>query len=616
LLPVLGLFTLARIIFTWYNRSLLAVTGFPDFVKIIYAGLQQDVSSILLLNAPVLLLLFIYDYLRPQRNYLKIVQWLFVLINATGLAMNIFDTGYFGFVKHRMNPELLYILEDSLTSFKAVLSGFWILLLVFVLIVAVLVKISSSIIKPPIDRITFLPLVGGQLLLIFVFALAARGFRARIISPFTPLISVQPSQLPAAQNSVLTMFYSFLKRPYEVKPYRFFTDKEANAIVPTSYYIGNPDSPFRKKNVVLFILESFSRGYLLNGHPNRAKTPFLDSLLQKSIFFPHAIANNYVSAHGIVSILGSIPTLLDEPLFLSQYANLNIQGIGNALKQKGYHTSFFMGAGSDHFSFGKFTHMVGIDDYYSKEDFNNNDYYDGNWGIYDAPFFSYGADVLHNKRQPFLSVFFNLSSHYPFTIPKELKNKFNDPSQLPAQRSISYVDYSLQQFFGKIENEPWFQNTVFLFCADHWFPAELTKMKYDYVNASAISFFIYDPSKNSGSVIDKVVDQTDIVPTVLDLLNYNDVYHGFGKSVFDSTASRYVINKYQQYYYQCISDKHVLGVDPSTFQTKYLFSYAGDSITSPNLMNVDSLAPLRSKQERYIKAYLQQYHKTLINRRF
>ena len=52
LLLLLGFHTLLRLIFILYNRNILDVSTALDVVKIIYSGLQQDLTSILLLNLP------------------------------------------------------------------------------------------------------------------------------------------------------------------------------------------------------------------------------------------------------------------------------------------------------------------------------------------------------------------------------------------------------------------------------------------------------------------------------------------------------------------------------------------------------------------------------------
>ena len=48
--------------------------------------------------------------------------------------------------------------------------------------------------------------------------------------------------------------------------------------------------------------------------------------------------------------------------------------------------------------------------------------------------------------EPFFSTIFSLSSHHPYTIPKEYNGKFSQ-GEIPIHESVSYSDYALKQFF-------------------------------------------------------------------------------------------------------------------------------------------------------------------------
>jgi phosphoglycerol transferase MdoB-like AlkP superfamily enzyme len=61
---------------------------------------------------------------------------------------------------------------------------------------------------------------------------------------------------------------------------------------------------------------------------------------------------------------------------------------------------------------------------------------------------------------------FTVSSHEPFLIPNQYKNKFKEQKE-PIQKTIEYTDYSLNQFFKSAKKEKWFDNTIFVFVADH-----------------------------------------------------------------------------------------------------------------------------------------------------
>jgi phosphoglycerol transferase MdoB-like AlkP superfamily enzyme len=443
-----------------------------------------------------------------------------------------------------------------------------------------------------------------------------RGLEGRPLMPASPLLGLDARRLPLAQNSINTFLYSVIRKQEQLAQKHYYSQAELNHIITTHHFLGagsGPQDTMIKKNVMVCILESFSRCYLTPGDPKKATTPFFDSLIKKSVYFPNAYANAFESNQGIVAILGGLPALMDEPFYYSSYANTPLDGIGNILKSKGYNTNFFLGAGRDHFGFGKFTRMAGIDNYYSRVDFNEDRFFDGNWGIFDDPFLQYGARVLSQKEQPFLAVFYNISSHPPFTVPAVHRQQFNFPDKTPAQRSISYVDYSFQHFFETCKKATWFQNTIFVFCSDHGLYPE-DSSGFNYINNASIPIFIFDPSRKQGAVDTNLISQVDLTPSILDLLNYKGKYTGFGKTVFKhSSNDAYAINR-QGYTQQIITREFILGYDASGEKTQYLYHYPSDSLLKENLIHNIQYEEHRKNLEYLLKANIQRYNQALISR--
>ena len=105
----------------------------------------------------------------------------------------------------------------------------------------------------------------------------------------------------------------------------------------------NHNEIFKHKNVVIIILESFSKEYV--GYYNNGKgyTPFLDSLINYSLVMERAYANGIKSIEALPSIVSSIPTLMNNPFITSIYATNKYYSLPLLLKREGYSTSFFHG---------------------------------------------------------------------------------------------------------------------------------------------------------------------------------------------------------------------------------------------------------------------------------
>src|SRR5690606_14279042 len=136
------------------------------------------------------------------------------------------------------------------------------------------------------------------------------------------------------------------------------------------------------------------------------------------------------------------------------------------LGEKGYETAFFHGAPNGSMGFSAYMQLAGIKNYYGKNEYNNDDDFDGIWGIWDEPFMQFMAKKLDTFKQPFFSSFFSLSSHHPFKVPEHYAGKF-PKGQLPLHEPIGYVDNALRQFFNTASKSEWYKNTLFVIVADH-----------------------------------------------------------------------------------------------------------------------------------------------------
>jgi len=609
------LYTISRLFFWIHNNSLFSNYSAVDVFNIFFRGLEQDIASLLLLNAPILFVLFAGSYWQLFRKIVfRYTQWAFLLLNLAGLAINILDIGYFPYSRHRSNLDLRYVLSDSLSSFKSILIGYWPLLLVLLLFSLVVYRLSRYLFGSTEKHFpaSWQSIIINQVVFIFLACLFMTGLKRTIILPSTPLLSVASDKLPIAQNSVYTFAYSVLKRQEQLGAKKYFTEPALDKMVVTAHRMHHT-GPMDHKNVIICILESFSRGYLVPGDFYKAKTPFFDSLIKKSTFFPNAFANGFESNQGIVAILGGLPAFLDEPFYYSIYANTPLHSIGNILKERGYGTHFFMGANKDHFGFEKFGRMAGIDHFYNRADFNDDRFYDGNWGIFDEPFLQFGSVILATQKEPFLSVFFNISSHPPFTLPEDSKKKFSVPGQTAAQNSISYVDHAFSHFFETSKKAAWFQNSIFIFCADHSLYLEDGQPNTP-VSASEIPIFIYDPGSDSGSVNESVMSQVDIAPSILGLLRYSGPYSGFGRNVFDtSNGIGYALNKPGSLY-QIIDSGLALDYDANREKTELLYHYHDNLYYKRNLVDSLAFAERKKKLEDQLKATVQRYREALTKR--
>ena len=132
---------------------------------------------------------------------------------------------------------------------------------------------------------------------------------------------------------------------------------------------------------------------------------------------------------------------------------------------------------------------------------------------------------------------------------------------------------------------------------------------------------IYDPSRPTGEIQDKVAQQIDILPTILGMLHYQKPYFGFGIDVLNTPKEDSWAVNYLNGIYQYVKYNYVLQFNGQ--QTTAVYSL-DDSLMQHNLLqdsslkNDSSLFILHSslsKMETELKAIIQQYMERMTQNR-
>ena len=362
---------------------------------------------------------------------------------------------------------------------------------------------------------------------------------------------------------------------------------------------------FRSKNVVVLVLESFGKEYFgslnkeLEDGNYKGYTPFLDSLVSESLVYKYSFANGQQSIDGLPSILSGIPRFV-EPFFLTPASLNKLSSVGGELKKKGYYTAFFHGARDGSMGFQAYARAVGYPDYFGREEYGNDDDFDGNWAIWDEEFLQFFADKMSSFPQPFSAGIFTASSHHPYVIPDRYKGVFPDGT-LEIHKCIRYSDNALRLFFEKASKESWFENTLFVLTADHTNQTEHPEYWTDY-GRYAVPIIFYTPDGDLKGYRDAIAQQIDIMPTVLSYLGYDKPYVSFGCDLLNTPAEdTYAVN-YNNGIYQYFKGDYILQFDGE--KTVAVYAFKTDKLLKENLVGQ---VPQQGAMELELKAIIQQY---------
>ncbi|MFA7359482.1 MAG: LTA synthase family protein [Candidatus Kapaibacterium sp.] len=298
-------------------------------------------------------------------------------------------------------------------------------------------------------------------------------------------------------------------------------------------------------NVVLFIVESLSAVKFKRYGYKENIMPFMDSLANVSASFDNVYTSCVHTYDGIYSTLFSMPTGLNikamtNPVTTSQKHS----GISNVLKQNGYHTAFFCTGNKQFDNVDDFLSYNDFDDIYSQDnyppEFNVTE-----WGVPDHVMFDYSLNKFnefYKSGKPFFASYMTVSTHESIAIPDWVN--FKPSSNDEYDRRYQYFDWSVSEFMKAAQNTEWFDNTIFVFIADHGQNFEQTyDMSLSYHHTPLI---MYAPKLISPQRFEKPGLQIDMFPTLMGYLQIPYVNNTLGVDLR---------NEGRKYAYFCTDNK-------------------------------------------------------------
>lgn len=625
------LYMVTRVAYVLENWSTLSV-GWDQLSmgELIAGSLRFDSSAILYTNWLWIILMLLPIHTKERPRWHTMCKWVFVVINSLGLTINLVDTVYSQFTGRRTTATFFaeFSNEGNLGGiFFTELIGHWYLLLLGIALVAALWFLYF---KPDNSKLTthnsklitqyYLATSFGLLVAIPFSIFAMRGGFTRDTRPITISNANQyvhsPQQASIVLNTPFSIIRTIGKRPF--KDPQYMPEEQLSSIYSPIHVPSPADTvPMvsGQKNVMVIILESFSREYfgyynqsLRQSHPDFVSyTPFLDSLLEHSLTYEHTFANGRKSIDAMPSSLSSVPFFI-EPFILTPSSLNDLSGLADCLVQKGYHSAFFHGAPNSSMGFQAFARSSGFKNYYGMADYcddprtgGRNDF-DGHWAIWDEDFLQFTATAITERlEEPFMVGFFSATSHHPFNIPARYEDTYKG-GPLDIHRTIQYCDNALRRFFATASQQPWFKNTLFVITADH-----TSQLQYDESHTSvgvfSIPIAIYDPSGELPAGMQPgVMQQIDIMPSVLRILGYDQPFPAFGKNVFSPDETPWAVN-FSNDIYQYIEGDYTLLFDGD--QPTGLYNYVLDPLQKQNLLKAE---PLRAdRMLTRLKAIVQTY---------
>ena len=322
-----------------------------------------------------------------------------------------------------------------------------------------------------------------------------------------------------------------------------------NTDYPLLHTENTPDAlgPFfnigtRPPSFVFILVESLGRAYSGEGAYMGSFTPFLDSLMQKSLYWENNLSTSGRTFQVLPSVLGSLPFGEKGFAELGDQMPEHLTMISILKKQAGYRSSFLYGGEATFDNMELFMDRQGTDRVMDQKDFGptyNRLPASGNgfaWGYGDAEIFrKYLDDLPKADSTPRIDVMLTLAMHSPFLIPLQKqynqrvlermeqlglsdKQKMFNKNYIAQFATILYFDDALRTFIKDFSKRDGFDNTIFVITGDHRMPEIPIGSQIDRFHVPLV---IYSPLLKQGEKFSSVVSHFDIAPSLLALLQNN-----------------------------------------------------------------------------------------------
>lgn len=289
-----------------------------------------------------------------------------------------------------------------------------------------------------------------------------------------------------------------------------------------------PDGPQRDMNVVMVSIESLGAEFVESLGGARGLTPNLERLGREGLFFERMYATGTRTVRGLEALTLSVPPTPGHAVPMRPN-NSGLFTVGGVFKDKGYEALYLYG-GYSYFDnmasfFGGNGYTVIDRTAIDKKDIHHENI----WGVADEDLFELALREIDTRVAAGKKVFAHVmttSNHRPFTYPA---GRIDIPSGTSREGAVKYTDFAIGQFVEKARQRPWFDNTLFVFVADH---TSIARGRSDLpMERYHIPMVMYAPGKIAPRRVDALSSQIDVAPTMLGWLNLPYISEFFGRDV-------------------------------------------------------------------------------------
>ncbi|MCV6609095.1 MAG: LTA synthase family protein [Campylobacterales bacterium] len=542
---ILGIFTLARLmLFVSYNDFFSDLTLSQILYSFIH-GVRFDLSIALTFLIPAIWFMNLPFKFITSKVAQRIFGWYIFIAIVAYIHILVGNVLYFDHVKRHLADELLLLKGDKTFLFEmvAVYKLETVLGFSFIGILAYFFRRVVDI-KVEVNKRGWI-IFAGVFVALFLVIRGTVGTKP--ISLVHAYAGGNSKEASLTLNGVFTAYH--YGRRSKKTSFNFYSDEEALK----NLGLENKKFPLLKKydgkksnyNIVVVMMESWTPKYI-DSYSGKSLgiTPNFDEIVKNGIKFENFYASGQRSIEGIQSALTGVPPIKGVPNLGFGLEISNVTKLGKMANDNGYETIFMQSSKRGSFYVDSIAKSLGFNKYFGMEDMPPILDYPDKKGAkfgWDYELYMKMFEEIDKTDKPFFGFMFTGTTHTPYPdLPKQFE-KYEDNKKIESFYNLMYYsDWSMGQFMEKAKKQKWFDNTIFIFTADHVMAHYQTG---GFKDKFKIPFVIYAPKIFTPKVENKITTQLEIMPTIIDLLGFNNDFYSYTDSIFKEREHKAFVNE-------------------------------------------------------------------------
>ncbi|MBU0528907.1 LTA synthase family protein [bacterium] len=551
-------FQIMRLFFAVYNHQKFSGLSITEIIQVLYYSLRIDISAVSYIFIIIFFLLIFNDFIR-KRFISKIITYYSYIWIILIAFISVTDAQIYKEWGSKINNEVLSFFGTPTEMFSSIVSSPVILLIIlFIVSIALgiilynqLFKLSQRFPVPMHRDKLFVRIFKLTFFYFLLFILIVLGVRGGIqLAPMNPsfaYFSTHDILNNTAINPTWNLIYSIFEQPENRDYYLHFTPTEADSLLSAYQLPTNNNTPSifeldGNPNVILVIIESFTADIVKSLGGLSDVTPNLDSLIQGGLSFQNFYASGNRTYKSLPAILNGYPSLPVDRVIKYKYIIEKFPSIAHTLNKQDYFSSFYYGGETEFANIRALVIESGFDSLIDQHDFKDSEK-NSKWGAHDHVVFERVLNDIESYSRPFFTTILTLSNHEPFEVPTQpvFKDE-NDHNAMIFKNTAAYTDQCIGDFIRKASKKEWFNNTIFIFTADHGHHYAKHRINKKNPEMFHIPLVIYSnllKNEYAGNKITKFASQSDIAALLFSQIQLDHSDFIWSKNVLNPSQTEF-----------------------------------------------------------------------------